>query len=182
MRQVTMLTAVVLAAAALGGCDRLQAGWEAASADAPKPAKAPRAAPARPPLVADGAPVMVQPTTDMGSQLAASVVRVDRLAKQGGGTVKLFGTAGGDPAMNGLVTEIAFFRSSAEGWAVFRVGDFLDYRVLSDAPGRVDLEIDESVMDEATTVIGKRTRRIIIAWTPGADGTPPAVVTVTPAK
>ncbi|MDQ8027762.1 MAG: hypothetical protein REJ23_03475 [Brevundimonas sp.] len=152
-------------------------------AQAPTPAlPASQAAPAVTPLVASGPAATVQPSTDLEIQHAASVVTLDLLTKQGGATVKLFGTAGGDPAMNGLYTDIAFFRSSAEGWAVFRVGDFLDYTVLSEVPGRVDLKVEESVMDEATGQIGKRERRLIVSWTPGADEAPPAAVTVTPAR
>lgn len=136
----------------------------------------------RDPMVANGPAATVQPTTDMNIQWAASVVRLDPLKAQGGATVKLFGTAGGDPAMNGLYTHIAFFRSSAEGWAVFRIGDVLDYEILSEAPGRVDLKLEESTMDEATGQIGSRERRVIVAWTPGAGEEPPAAVTVTPAR
>ncbi|MBX9802747.1 MAG: hypothetical protein K2Y04_08285 [Caulobacteraceae bacterium] len=84
--------------------------------------------------------------------------------------------------MNGLYTHVAFFDSPAEGWRVFRIGDFLEYRVLSEAPGRVDLEINERTMDEATGNIGSRTRRIIVGWAQGADGAVPATVTVTPAQ
>lgn len=134
------------------------------------------------PLVAAGPAATVQPSTDMNIQYAASVVQLDPLTKQGGSAVKLFGTAGGDPAMNGLYTDIAFFQSSSEGWAVFRIGDFLDYRVLSETPGRVDLQVSESVMDDATGQIGRRERRLIVAWTPGADEAPPASITVTPAQ
>ena len=101
-----------------------------------------------------GPAATVQPDTEEGNQWAAAVVELTPLTRQGDRTVKLFGTAGGDPAMNGLYTHVAFFDSPAEGWRVFRIGDFLEYRVLSEAPGRVDLEIDESVMDEATGQIG----------------------------
>jgi len=134
------------------------------------------------PLVAAGPAATVQPSTDDNVQWAASVVELDMLTKQGGPTVKLFGTAGGDPAMNGLYTDIAFFKSSAEGWTVFRVGDFLDYTVLSESPGRVDLKVEESVMDDATGQIGRRERRLIVAWTPGANEEPPAAITITPAR
>lgn len=169
------------AIAALTACD---SGVEtrktaAPAAEAPAPSTAPTEVA---PLVAAGPAVTVQPVIDENIQWAASVVRLDPLNKQGGPTVKLFGTAGGDPAMNGLYTDIAFFKSSAEGWAVFRVGDFLDYAVLSEAPGRVDLKVEESVMDEATGQIGRRERRLIIAWTPGAGEAPPAAITVTPAR
>lgn len=147
------------------------------SAEAPAPAVQ-----AADPLVAAGPAVTVQPDADAGVQQAASVVRVDTLTRQGDSGVKLFGTAGGDPAMNGLYAYVSFYHSPAEGWRAFRIGDVLDYRILSESAGRIDLEIDESVMDEATTRISSRKRRLIVAWTPGADGAPPASVTVTPAR
>ena len=170
------------AIAALTACDSGVETRKAATPAAESPVPAPQSAPPVTPLVAAGPAATVQASTEMNMQWAASVVQLDLLTKQGGPTVKLFGTAGGDPAMNGLYTDIAFFKSSAEGWVVFRVGDFLDYQVLSEAPGRVDLKVEESVMDEATGQIGRRERRLIIAWTPGANEAPPVAITVTPAR
>lgn len=174
---ILFLTAIAVLAACDSGTETRKDAAPAAEASAPADAPVEAA-----PLVAAGPPATVQPSADMNIQWAASVVRLDLLTKQGGPTVKLFGTAGGDPAMNGLYTDIAFFKSSAEGWVVFRVGDFLDYTVLSEAPGRVDLKVEESVMDEATGQISSRERRLIVAWAPGADETPPASITVTPAR
>ncbi len=134
------------------------------------------------PLVPAGPAATVQPNAEPALQWAASVVRVDRLRRQGDSTVKLFGTAAGDPAMNGLYTHIAFFQSPAEGWRVFRIGDLLDYRIRSESPGRVDLEVEESLMDPATQRIGSRKRRMIVAWTTGPNAAPPTSVTVTPAR
>lgn len=131
------------------------------------------------PLEPAGPAATVQADADDSLQWAASVVQLHPLKDQ---DAKLFGTAGGDPAMNGLYTWIAFYAGAAEGWKVFRIGDFLSFRVLREAPGRVDLEIEESVMDETTGQIGGRTRRLIVGWSPGADGAPPAGVTVTPAQ
>ncbi len=172
----------VTALAALAACDSGTESRKTAVPAAETPLPAPQSAPSVTPLVAAGPAATVQPSTEMNIQYAASVVQLDPLAKQGGSAVKLFGTSGGDPAMNGLYTDIAFFQSSSEGWAVFRIGDFLDYRVLSEASGRVDLQISESVMDEATGQISRRERRLIVAWTPGADEAPPATITVTPAR
>jgi hypothetical protein len=123
----------------------------------------------------------LRPDTDEDVQWSASVVRVDPLRRQGALTVKLFGTAGGDPAMNGLYTYIAFFGSPDEGWRVFQLGDFLDYRVIAEAPGRLTLEVRESVMNQRTGVIGARTRRLLIAWTAGAEA-PPASLTIGAAR
>lgn len=172
MKPVTFLAALL----GLAACD---AQVESRKAALPGEQAAPAAAA---PLTAAGPAATVQPDTDEGNQWAAAVVELTELTRQGDRTVKLFGTAGGDPAMNGLYTHVAFFDSPAEGWRVFRIGDVLDYRVLSEAPGRVDLEIHESVMDEATGNIGSRTRRIIVGWALATDGSAPATVTVTPAQ
>ena len=173
MKPITLLFAVL----ALAACD---AGVE--SRDTVLPAEQPASSPRAAPLTAAGPAAILQPDTDPNQQWAASVVRLDALENQGDRAVKLFGTAGGDPAMNGLYTHLAFFESPAEGWRVFRIGDFLDYRLLSEAPGRIDLEIDESVLDAATGQIGSRKRRIIVGWALATDGSVPATVTVTPAR
>jgi hypothetical protein len=137
--------------------------------------------PASGPLTPAGPALTLSPDAEPSLQQAAYVVELDVLEGQGAATVKLFGTGGGDPAMNGLYTYVAFFIDPAEGWRVFRIGDFLDYRVLSSTPGRVEIEVDESVMDAATSEIGARTHRLIVGWAPGADGAAPEAVTITPA-
>jgi hypothetical protein len=172
MKPVTFLAALL----GLAACD---AQVESRRAAIPAEQAAPAPAPT---LIAAGLAATVQPDATEGQQWAAAVVELTELTRQGDSTVKLFGTAGGDPAMNGLYTHVAFFDSPAEGWRVFRIGDFLDYSVLSESAGRVDLEINESLMDEATGNIGSRTRRIIVSWAQGADGTVPATVAVTPAQ
>ncbi|MDP3800577.1 hypothetical protein [Brevundimonas sp.] len=174
MKPVTFLIALL----GLAACDAQVESRKEAVPAAERAAPAPAAAP----LTAAGPAATVQPDADEGQQWAASVVELTPLTHQGDRTVKMFGTAGGDPAMNGLYTHVAFFDSPAEGWRVFRIGDFLDYRVLSESPGRVDLEIDESVMDEATGNIGSRKRRLIVGWALATDGSAPATVTVTPAR
>lgn len=135
-------------------------------------------------LTASGEAQMLAPEPDEENmQWAASVTEVDFLENQGDGAgVKLFGLAGGDPAMNGLYTQIAFFQSPGDGWRVFRIGDFLDYRVLADSPGRVDLEIQESTLNADTGEIGSQTRHVIVTWTSGADGAAPETISVTPAS
>ncbi len=136
----------------------------------------------RAPLTASGGPTQIAPEADTDNlEWAASVVRVDYLQNQDGGGSKLFGTAGGDPAMNGLYTYLAFFGGPAEGWREFRLGDFLDYRVLNDFPGRVDLELQESTMN-SDGMIGSRTRNVIVTWTLGEHGAPPDAISVTPAQ
>ena len=167
----------------LAGCDRepnhpapIETG--AASGAGGQTGPVPASAPV---LVASGPAQALAPDPEDDLQMAAAVVELDELSQQGDLTAKLFGTAGGDPAMNGLYTYIAFFDSVPEGWRIFRLGDFLDYRILSEVPGRVDLEIDESTLDADTGVIGQRTRRVIVTWTAGPDATAPAAVSVAPA-
>ena len=174
MKPLLFLTALV----GLAACD---AGVETRKSAVP-PAEQPAPLAAVAPLAASGPAAAVTPDADPALQQAAAVVRLDRLSGQGPVAAKLFGTAGGDPAMNGLYTYIAFFQDPAEGWRVFRLGDVLDYRVLSERPGRVDLELRESFMDEASTRISDRTRRVIVGWPIAADGSAPAEVTVTPAQ
>lgn len=174
MKPLLFLTALV----GLAACD---AGVESRKATVP-PAERPAPIAAVAPLAAAGPAATLQPETGSALQQAAAVVRLDQLAGQGPLAAKLFGTAGGDPAMNGLYVHIAFFQGPADGWRVFRLGDVLDYRILSQRAGRVDLELEESTMDEATGRIGSRTRRVIVGWPIAADGSAPAEVTVTPAQ
>jgi len=175
MKPVTFLAAVL----ALAACDTQV---ETRKTEVPAAEQAGTPAPAAAALTASGPAATLQPETAADLQQAASVVELDELKAQGGVTAKLFGTAGGDPAMNGLYTHIAFFQGPADGWRVFRLGDVLEYRVLSEAPGRVDLEIKESTMDQATTTIGSRTRRVIVGWAVATDGSAPPTVTITPAQ
>ena len=174
MKPLLFLTALI----GLAACD---SGVESRKEAVP-PAEQPAPAVAVAPLAAAGPAAILSPETDAALQQAASVVRLDPLAGQGPLAAKLFGTAGGDPAMNGLYAHIAFFQGPAEGWRVFRIGDVLDYRILSQRAGRVDLELRESVLDEASGRIGDRTRRVILGWAIAADGAAPATVTVTPAQ
>ena len=125
---------------------------------------------------------IVRPDPDENLQWAAAVDLVTPLRRQGDLTVKLFGAAGGDPAMNGLHTYLAFFDSPAEGWRLFMLGNILSYRVVAETRGRLTLEIRENVMNQATTEIGVRTRRVLVTWTAGPDGTPPASVNMTAAR
>lgn len=174
----SILSITVIAALSLTACDATSS--PAGKADEP-------AAPAAPtqsaPLTAAGAPVVLtvaaESQTDNGLQWAASVVDIDDIP---GESAKLFGVAGGDPAMNGLRTYIAFYQNTADGWAVYEIGNFLDYTVLSNANGRIDLDIHESTYDEASGNIGDRHRKIIVQWTQAAEETAPTAVTVTPAQ
>ena len=127
----------------------------------------------------------IQPNEDDNRQVEAGVIELTPLRRQGDGpndlAVHMYGTAGGDPAMNGLYTYIAFYQSPGEGHRVFQIGDFNSYRVVSETKGSVLLEIQENVMSDGG-VIGSRTRRINVRWTPPADGSAPATIRVTDAR
>jgi len=125
------------------------------------------------------APETLRPDADAQVQDGAWVVEIDELRRQGELGGKLFGMAGGDPAVNGLYTYLAFPGMGGDAWRIFRIGNFLSYRIASEAPGRVLLRVRENVMNEDGE-IGTRTRRIALSWTPGADGAPPASVRMTP--
>lgn len=183
-------TPLILITLALAACDQPGATpAQTAPEPAPTAATAPLTAQAETqaaadakPLTAAGPSATVAANREEEVQTAAWVVRVDPLSRQGDHTVKLFGTAGGDPAMNGLYSHIAFYEGADTGWAIYRIGDFLDYRVLSESPGRVDLEVTESVLQGDTSDIGSRTRRVIVGWAPPADEGAPESITVTPAR
>ena len=194
MNRFAMLGATVLAVTSLSGCDRLDAAWQAFNDMPPKPPVAPAqpATPAdpvtppppavTPPLVAANHGVPMKSVIGDEGQVAASVVQIDPLTKSEGMDVKLFGVGGGDPAMNGLYTYIAFFRSPAEGWWIYKLGDFLDYRLLGESNGKVDLELTESTYDEATGMIGSRIRRVVVTFAVGPIGDQPVHVRVAPAQ
>jgi len=127
--------------------------------------------------VADRAPATLRAETeDENLQWAASVSVVNDLRTEPD-AAKLFGVTGGDPAMNGLYTYLAFYLSPGDGWRVFKIGDFLEYRIVSQRPGRVVLAIQESVMDRNSNISSRR-RTLTMSWTRARDGSPPTTVRV----
>ena len=183
MKRNLPILALVVAASSLGGCDRLAAAWNGfqtphSAAPVAATASTPVTTSATTPAVTKsgalkptGQGVALPPRPDDYLQSPASVVEVHPLAEVTGMDGKVFGLAGGDPAMNGLQTYLAVYRSPADGWWVYQIGDFLSFKVLNQSRGQVDLEVEESTLDEATTIIGKRTRRIVVAFTaPPEDG------------
>jgi len=187
MKRIWIAGASMLLVSGLAGCDRLSAAWDGFNNPGPsaRPSAPPTSDASPAPggsLVEAGQAVVLQPETDDALQTAAAVVALDYLPDQGDLTAKMFGTAGGDPAMNGLYTYVAFFQSPAEGWRVFRIGDYLEYQIQAVSAGRVELRLEESVMDQATGEIGSRQTAVILNFSPGPDGEVPATVTLTPAR
>ena len=131
------------------------------------------------PLEPVGAPTTLGTDGDDNLQWAASVVQLVPIEDQ---SAKVFATAGGDPAVNGLYTYVAFFAGPADGWQVYRLGDFRSFDVRAITPGRIDLNITEDAVDPASGDIVQTTRRAIVRWTPGRGDAPPTGVTLTAAR
>lgn len=121
-----------------------------------------------------GPPVTVEAEEEEGAQWAASVMQIHPMESQ---NAKIFATAGGDPAINGLYTYLGLFGGAAEGWRVFRIGDFESWRVIDEADGRVVLEVAESSINSDTGLAMTRRKRVIVRF--NADE--PENITVTPA-
>lgn len=175
----TLMTACL----ALAGCDLFAPSAPTAPTATTTPSEVKTAAPF---VAADGQPETRPPlaqedpgVTALGVAKFNDLPNISKVA-----SVRVFGMGGGDPAMNGLKTYLAFVSPhDARG---FLLGDFYDYRVIAASPGRIDLEIDEHVMSD-TNEIAQRTRRVIVSWTEtpqkeSPNPEYPSTVTVTPAK
>lgn len=92
-------------------------------------------------------------------------------------TAKIYSTAGGDPALNGLYTFIAVFGDPWEGWRVFQIGDFNSWRVEQDLGDRVVLAVSRSWMGDDGE-IQTADERLIVQVPTARDQT----ITVTPAR
>lgn len=91
--------------------------------------------------------------------------------------VKLFSTAGGDPAINGLYTYLAVF-TQPEGWTrIYMIGDFNSWDVIEESPTRVVLKVSRSWIEEGTGDVKTAEEKLILD-VPQDETTP---LTVTPA-
>ncbi len=169
IRRVPISALLIAVCLALASCDRTTDAETAA------------------PFVADaGEPEIRNALAQDDPALAAlGVVRFNDLPNISNvAAVRLIGVGGGDQAMNGLRVYLGFV--SAHDEKGFLLGDFYDYRVIVASSGRIDLEIDEDVMDDAGQ-ISQRTRRVIVSWTelaqePSPNPEFPSTVTMTPAQ
>lgn len=160
-----------LAGLMLAGCEDFERGLEAGR----KMAEEEAAREARTPTEAAGEPQAVAPSDEEALQWAASVTEVTVLDGQSG---KVFSTAGGDPAINGLYTYIAFFDGPDAGWRSFMIGDFESWTVAEQAPGRIVLDVSVGRIDGDSGEAVSTSERRIVEWT----GELPTEVTVTPAR
>lgn len=90
---------------------------------------------------------------------------------------KIFSTAGGDPAINGLYTYLAAY-TPPDGWTrVYMLGDFNSWEVIEESPARAVLKVSRSWVEEGSGDIKTADEKLIIDL-PATAETP---VTVTPA-
>lgn len=90
---------------------------------------------------------------------------------------KIFSTAGGDPAINGLYTYLSAY-SAPEGWTRnYMIGDFNSWEVVEESSTRVVLKVSRSWVEEGTGDIKTAEEKLII----DLPATPEAPVKVTPA-
>jgi len=91
---------------------------------------------------------------------------------------KIFSTAGGDPALNGLYTYLARYNDDERGWTqVYMLGDFNSWEVIEESPTRAVLKISRSWIEEGSGDIKTADEKLIIDL-PATAGTP---VQMTPA-
>jgi hypothetical protein len=150
--------------------------WHQSAADAAPVAKAPT-----PKLIpARGAPQSLSPAVnDESARYGASIEQFNPIPNQpASGPARMFGMAGGDPAMNGLYTFLAF--NGEDGPVAFLIGNINRYSILAASPGRIDLEIRENGQ-RADGTITNVTRRVIVTWIIPAGAFAPARITITPA-
>lgn len=166
-----MRTSILMAALALAACQP--------SAEAPaKPAEPVAEAP----VASDGPVEAAKPSGPAVSIEAeddhmpeAWVTDVHHIK---GADFKIFSTAGGDPAINGLYTYLARYDEDERGWPqVYMLGDFNTWEVVEESPSRVVLKISRSSLDETTGNIKTADEKLIIDLPTTAE----APVTVTPA-
>jgi hypothetical protein len=64
---------------------------------------------------------------------------------------KIYSTAGGDPAINGLYTFLAIAgEAPGDGWTVFQIGDFNSWEIAEQAADHVVLKVSRSWVDQAS--------------------------------
>lgn len=164
----TMLLALAIVASA---------AWHQSAANAAPVAKAPtpKLMPAR------GVPQSLSASVnDEQAIYGASVEQFNPIPNQpANAPARMFGMGGGDPAMNGLYTFLAF--NGEDGPVVFQIGNINRYSILAASPGRIDLEIRENGMRSDGTITNV-TRRVIVTWAIPAGASTPTRVVVTPAQ
>lgn len=159
-------------------CD---SGVETRKSAVPDAGSAAVTAAATTPATAAGPGQAVSAQADDYLQSAASVLAVVPLSDTGA-DAKLFGMAGGDPALNGDHAYLAFFVDPSEGWRVFPLGDFESWDLGEQAPGRFVLETTQGRMGADGQMVTGEVKRFIVTYEARVAGSPPPTsITVTPA-
>ena len=164
-----MRTAILAAALALAAC-------QPAAEEPAKPAE-PAVAETAPPPVPEparpsGPPKSIEAEDDEMPEASVTDVHLVKDAD-----FKIFSTAGGDPAINGLYTYLAAY-TQPDGWTrVYMLGDFNSWEVLEESATRVVLKISRSWIEEGTGDVKTAEEKLII----DLPATPETPVTVTPA-
>ena len=119
-----------------------------------------------------GAPAPKAALSSPAARVAASTVKADTEADSGAsvsqvvglarGDAKIYSTAGGDPAINGLYTYVAVIESPADGWKTFKIGDFNSWEVVEQSNDRVVLKISHSAVEDATGDIVTAEQKIAV--------------------
>ena len=111
-----------------------------------------------------------------GDSPEAYVTQVMFLRSENG--AKIYSTAGGDPAINGLYTFIAVYGEMPDGgWRVFQIGDFNSWTLLEDRGTDIVLEVSRSWIDDKGDVQTNPAERLIVSVTDRDDTS----ITITPA-
>jgi len=161
---------IALAALALAACQPVAP--EAAAPAAP--AVESPAAPVPLALKPSGPPRTVQ--AEAAPMEAAYVTDVRMV--EGADGAKIFSTAGGDPAINGLYTYLALF-TAPEGWTrIFQIGDFNSWDVVEESAERVTLKVSRSWSEEGSGEV-KTAEEYLIVTLPDEQA---MTVDVTPAS
>ena len=161
-----MKHAVFAAALALAACQ--PAAEAPATPVEPAAAETPAAAPAQP----SGPAKAIEAEDDHMPEAWVTDVHMIKDAD-----FKIFSTAGGDPAINGLYTYLAAY-TPPDGWTrVYMLGDFNAWEVIEESPTRVVLKVSRMYLEDGTGEIKTADEKLIIDL-PADPETP---VTVTPA-
>ncbi|MBX7247913.1 MAG: hypothetical protein K1X35_02565 [Caulobacteraceae bacterium] len=173
IRQSLVLAAAVLTLAA---CSKPKPGAPESDVVPMPNATTPPPGASTPPARPAGPAEPAQARTDEFAVSGASVTQVEWLSDI---DAKMFSNAGGDPAINGLLTYIAFPPESPdEDWAVYQVGDFEEWKVTEHGPGRVVLQVRVSRIDQSSGNPVTEDKRLIVSF--GESGGS-RTVTVAPA-
>jgi hypothetical protein len=164
-----MKNAAFAAALALAAC---QPAAQTPAAETPPAETAAAPAPAAPLAQPSGPPKSIEAEDDHMPEAWVTDVHHIKDAD-----FKIFSTAGGDPAINGLYTYLAAF-TPPDGWTrVYMIGDFNSWEVIEESPTRVVLKTSRSWIEEGTGDIKTADEKLII----DLPATPETPVSVTPA-